>query len=89
MGLSDEVDFIMTDDRPNLFFLQGFHRLDERGRHFVVRAAVVSSVSEGALAVLMHDPRVATIYPQLWQTLAEHMSALVQQPDSTWQALAV
>ena len=47
MGVEDHVAFIMEDEKPNLVFLQGFSRLQERGKSFLVQASLVSRVSEG------------------------------------------
>eukprot|EP00974_Lingulodinium_polyedra_P074370 7207424-Lingulodinium_polyedra.AAC.1 len=42
MGVEDHVDFICQGERPNLFYLQGFKRLDTRGKNFMVQASLVS-----------------------------------------------
>ena len=67
LGLEDLVAVIMNDEQANLFFLNGFHRLEERGKMFAVQAAVVARVTEGDLSELMSDPRVGQTYLALWQ----------------------
>eukprot|EP00974_Lingulodinium_polyedra_P076505 7405157-Lingulodinium_polyedra.AAC.1 len=64
----------MQDPSASLFFLKGFHRLQQEGKNFLVHAALVSRVSEGCLAELMTDPRVALTYEDLWKSLAEDMA---------------
>eukprot|EP00974_Lingulodinium_polyedra_P018001 1744844-Lingulodinium_polyedra.AAC.1 len=77
----------MEDERPNLWFLMGFQRLQQPGKHFLVQAAMVSRVPEGCLSELMSDPRLAQTYPDLWHSLATDMAWLIMVQDSVWEAL--
>eukprot|EP00974_Lingulodinium_polyedra_P046797 4484952-Lingulodinium_polyedra.AAC.1 len=88
LGVEDLVTFISLDERPSLFYLNGFNRLEPRGKNFMVQASMVSRVSEGVLAELMSDARVALRYPDLWQCLAEDMAWLMNRPDSLWHSLS-
>ena len=54
----------------------------------MVQAALVSWVPESVLFELLQDPRVAQMYPLLWQTLAKNMLWLVNLPTHVWEALA-
>ena len=74
MGLEDLVAVIMDDEKANLFFLNGFHRLEERGNMCVAQAVVVARVTIGVLSELMSDPRVGQTYPALWKSLAEDVA---------------
>ena len=51
-GIEDLVDFIAQDPGSSLFYLNGFHRLAQDRRSFLVMAAMVSRVSECALQIL-------------------------------------
>ena len=88
MGVADHVAFISQGEKPSLFFLNGFRRLEERGKLFLVHASIVSRVSEGVLSELMSDPRVAATYPDLWRSLAEDMSWLIKLPQPLWESLS-
>eukprot|EP00974_Lingulodinium_polyedra_P007945 756942-Lingulodinium_polyedra.AAC.1 len=73
VGLDDMVHFIMDDLSASLLYLNGFSRLASDRRLFLTQAAVVSRVSEGVLAELLEEPRVAKSYPVLWHSLASDM----------------
>ncbi len=45
-------------------------------------------VTDGVLAEVLEDSRVAKNHDELWQTLSEDMLALVEIPDHVWSAVA-
>ena len=87
LGLEDFVHYIMRDERPSLFFLRGFDRLQQGNKQFLVQAAITAWVAEGVLSEIMTDPRIGTTYPARWQTLAQDVAWLLQLPDSLWASL--
>ena len=70
-GLAYLYDFIRDSGYKYLHYLRGFERVNDEVRAVLVECAIVSRVVEGALQLLMDDPRVCKQYDNLWQTISE------------------
>ena len=86
-GIKGLVDFITHDTNASLFYLNGHARLTADRRAFLVVVAMVIRLAESALQSLLEDPRVATTYDSLWQTMADEMMWLAQLPLCVWEVL--
>ena len=87
-GIPDFVDYIRRDTHSSLFYLNGYSRLDEQGRNFLVRASIASRVAEGVEAELMQDSRVAHTLPELWKAASEELSWVIGLGNEVWGPLA-
>ena len=87
-GMSDFIDYIREETSATLFYLNGYTRLDDTGRGFLVRAAIASRVAEGVQSELMQDSRVAHTLPDLWQAAGEELHWVSRLGDDFWSPLA-
>ena len=87
-GIEDLVAFIRADESASKFFINGFTRLQGPVKVFFAECAFVSRVSDGVMAELMEDSRVALRYDSLFQCLSEDMLWLAMVPHQTWQHVA-
>ena len=56
VGIDDLVGFIKQNQCNSMFYLNGFSRLTDSRRSFLVQCAVVSRVSDSCLVELLEDP---------------------------------
>lgn len=87
-GIEDLVNFIQSHAKASMYYLGGFKRMQGEVKLFIVEAAVVSRVTEGALLSLLDDPRVCNTYEDLWRSVSEEMLWIAQLSMSTWSKLA-
>ena len=87
-GLEDLVTFIRTEQKGSLYYLNGFGRLNNSLKLFMVRCAVVSRVAESVLLDLMEDPRVCQRYSALWEIMCEEMMWVATLGQVVWEKLA-
>jgi hypothetical protein len=84
LGLEDMVQFIVNETNSSKFYLNGFSRLVGDRKTFMAQAAFISRVTDGVLAELLEDARVARRHDELWQTLSEDLKWLIELPSFVW-----
>ena len=87
-GVGGLVRYLQADPSISKFYLNGFGRLAQSRRHFLVLCSVVSRVPESAMVQLMEDGRVAQTYEDLWMGCAEEMRWMIDLKPHVWAALA-
>ena len=92
LGIDDLVELILEAPGKAPFYLHGFKRLgsEENGnlKMVVAECAFVSRVTDGVLAEIIEDPRVALRHDELWEVLAGDMKWLLEVPDMVWTSIA-
>ena len=66
-GIEDMVTFICKDTNASRYYINGFGRLTATRKQFLAECAFVSRVTDGVLAEIMEDPRVAMRYDELYE----------------------
>lgn len=87
LGMDSLIAFI-EEKGASLFYLNGYKRLGAEHKRFLVKASMVSRVSEAMLEAVLEDPRVAVTHDHLCHSLAEELLWLTSAPLHLWQSLA-
>ena len=87
-GIESLVQMIMRDKRCSKFYIRGFGRLTASRKAFLVKAAIVSRVSEGAQLILMEDSRVVRVQDDLWGAACEELKLIIERSTPQWALLA-
>ena len=86
-GIESLVHFIYKNPRASKFYLNGFGRLRQSRKEFLVVASIVGRVAEAFQYELMKDSRVAKVYDTLWMAAAKEMKWVVDLSASTYALL--
>ena len=86
-GLADCTAWIKKEAGCSLWYLNGFQRMGQREKQFMVKAAMISRVAESAQLALMRDSRVARVYDILWKEIGQSMRWLMLIDSEVWAEL--
>ena len=87
-GIEGLVAFIKEDTGKEGFYLGGFSRLSAEHKTAVAEFAFISRVTDGVLAHMLEDARVARNHDELMETLCDDLKWLVDVPPATWEWIA-
>ena len=87
-GVDGLAKFI-HDSGASEYYLQGLKRLIGDRRTMVAECAFISRVTDGVLAILTEDPRVAVRYDDLVLQICEDLKWLVDLPLPLWDEVAL
>ena len=87
-GLEDLIAYIREHEKNRKWYINGFARLKGDRKVFFAKCALISKVTDGFLAEVIEDNRVALHAERLWGTLAEDLHVLVMTPDHMWATVA-
>ena len=87
-GLASLIDRILADPTSSKYYLNGFKRLDNDLKEFVICAAYISYLPDAFLSESLEDDRVAIRLEALEQSVTEELNFMTNIKDHVWSKLA-
>jgi hypothetical protein len=88
-GLSSFFEWVQRKPSVSGYYLNGYWRLQNPHWEFFVKAAIISTVPDACLRMVLKDNRVVLHYDRLWEAMTAAMERVVAIPMSAWDSLAL
>ena len=79
------MKYICDDTGEGQSHINGFKRLQDKEKEFVVRATPIANGTDGVMAELLEDPRVALRSDELTGRLALGLKSVVDVSAHVWE----
>ena len=86
-GLEAVVDQVLRDPSTSNYHINGWQKMQQSHREFIVQAGMGSFLSENLTLALLEDCRVVRNFDQLSQIMEEEIEWVNRIPQTVWEAL--